>query len=142
MIFGCLRLAFEEGHPEVPVCTSCHGAHEIHSPDDRKAMLSSTCASCHEEIYETYSASVHGRALEVDNPHVPGCTDCHTSHSMANPHSVQFHLHSPSKCIECHGDENLMQPYGIPTDVATATAKAMGQSLSMACWKRWSEKRT
>lgn len=110
----------EQGVRDVPVCTDCHGAHAILDPNQKEAMVSRTCASCHPEVFETYLESVHGRALHDDSiEDVPGCVDCHTAHSIADPRTVGFHLSSPGICISCHGDEDLMSQYDISVDVAT-----------------------
>ena len=103
----------------VPVCTDCHGTHDIANPHAKQAMMSRSCAQCHLDVYEEYEESVHGRALAEDNDDVPGCADCHTAHSIADPGTVAFHLASPERCIHCHGDEERMAPYDVPTEVAS-----------------------
>lgn len=109
-----------DGLDAAPVCTDCHGAHAIADPHRKQAMVSRSCASCHTEVFETYSASVHGSALVQDhNQDVPACPDCHTSHTIEDPTTARFHVASPDLCIGCHGDAALMAPYGVPTDVAT-----------------------
>ena len=110
----------EAGFEDMPVCTDCHGAHDVVDPHRKEAMMSRSCAECHAGVYETYAHSVHGEALvEQGNEDVPGCADCHTAHSIADPTTVAFRLRSPEICIECHGDERMMAEYDIPTDVAT-----------------------
>ena len=105
---------------EAPVCTDCHGAHNVGNPHEKKTMVSRSCGSCHGDVFEEYSHSVHGAALvSDDNTDVPACADCHTHHEIASPHETRFRLQSPETCISCHGDEELMKPYGISTDVAT-----------------------
>jgi len=117
----------------VPVCTDCHGTHDIHNPHAKQAMMSRSCAECHPDVYEQYEGSVHGRALAEDIPDVPACADCHTAHSIADPGSVVFHLSSPELCIRCHGDEETMAPYDIPTEVATTyLADFHGVTASLA----------
>lgn len=107
--------------PEVaPVCTDCHGSHDIADPHDKQATMSRSCAQCHDGIFETYEASVHGRALvENDVQGVPGCADCHTAHSIVDPTTPAFHIASPDLCIRCHGDAELMERFGITTTIAT-----------------------
>jgi len=107
--------------PELaPVCTDCHGAHDVADPHDKQATMSRSCATCHGDVYGVYANSVHGRAL-VENgvDAVPACADCHTAHSIADPTTVAFHLASPAICISCHGDRELMQRFGIATTVAS-----------------------
>lgn len=110
----------QKGDPNAPVCTDCHGAHDTPNPRSKQAMLSRSCAGCHQPIYEKYALSVHGKALVGEgNQDVPACADCHTSHTVADPKSASFHLSSPETCIRCHGDAALMAKYDLSADVAT-----------------------
>lgn len=107
------------GVEEAPVCTDCHGSHNIQNPHAKRAMVSQSCAVCHTSVYKTYVDSVHGRALaEEGNLDVPACADCHTHHEIQQPGTTRFRLSSPGTCARCHGDEALMAKYGIPTSVA------------------------
>lgn len=109
-----------EGFEDMPVCTDCHGDHEIADPHEKQAMISRSCATCHEDEYQVYAQSVHGKALvQEGNQDVPGCADCHTAHSILDPTTASFHIRSPEICVRCHGDEELMSEYEIPTAVAT-----------------------
>jgi predicted CXXCH cytochrome family protein len=107
------------GMEAAPVCTDCHGSHNIQNPHEKRAMVSRSCATCHEDIYKKYAASVHGKALvEGGNRDVPACADCHTHHQIQQPGTTQFRLNSPELCIRCHGDAQLMARYGISARVA------------------------
>lgn len=102
-----------------PICTDCHGSHNIPNPHAKRTMMSRTCATCHRDVYDTYAKSVHGRALVEDgNQDVPACADCHTHHQVQQPGSARFRLSAPETCIRCHGDATLMSKYGISTTVA------------------------
>ncbi|MDH3283376.1 MAG: cytochrome C [Acidobacteriota bacterium] len=110
-----------QGLDIAPVCTDCHGAHDVHDPHAKSPMIDRSCGVCHAGVYEDYAASAHGRALvEEGLEDVPGCADCHESHSIEYPSTARFRVSSPEKCIECHGDEQLMEPYGLSTYVATS----------------------
>ncbi len=110
----------EGGESNAPVCTDCHGAHDISDPHEKEAMMSRSCATCHYDVFEVYEQSVHGQALiEEGIQAVPTCTDCHNAHSIADPGTAAFHMSTPEICINCHGDAVLMKPFGIPTDVAS-----------------------
>ena len=107
------------GVEAAPVCTDCHGSHNIQNPHAKRAMVSRSCATCHTGEYQTYLSSVHGRALaEEGNLDVPACADCHTHHEIQQPDTARFRLSSPETCARCHGDEALMAKYGIPVAVA------------------------
>ncbi|MDX1630584.1 MAG: cytochrome c3 family protein [Thermoanaerobaculia bacterium] len=110
----------EHGVDVAPVCTDCHGAHDIPDPRAKETMMSRSCATCHEDVYETYSASVHGAALVQDGiESVPACADCHTAHTIRDPGTAAFQVQSPELCIDCHGDGELMQRFGLSDRVAT-----------------------
>jgi predicted CXXCH cytochrome family protein len=107
-----------QGNPNAPVCTDCHGAHEVREPDEPRAHISETCGQCHTQIFEEYKGSVHGAALiEEDNPDVPVCTDCHGVHDIHDPRTEQFRVETPELCAGCHADAELMGRYGISADV-------------------------
>lgn len=122
------------GVDAAPVCADCHGAHNIQNPHEKRAMVSRSCAKCHESVYATYAQSVHGKALvEEGIQDVPACADCHTHHSIEPPGTAKFRLASPATCIRCHGDARLMDKYGISTRVATTyLADFHGVTASLA----------
>lgn len=107
----------EAGNLNAPLCTDCHGVHDITIPAQPRSRISQTCATCHKEIYQVYIGSVHGEALQQENPDVPVCTDCHVAHTIADPHTAGFRIQSVDLCSDCHQNANIMQKYGISTDV-------------------------
>jgi len=108
----------QEGNLDAPVCTDCHTAHYVKEPDNPRSLISETCGQCHIEINETYIHSVHGGALiEEDNPDVPVCTDCHGVHNIHDPRTAQFRVETPELCAHCHADQDLMNKYGLSSDV-------------------------
>lgn len=77
-----------------------------------------TCARCHSAIYDTYKNSVHGAALTQSGNHdVPTCIDCHGVHDIADPTTAQFRNNTPLLCAKCHTDPQIMDKYGISTQV-------------------------
>lgn len=111
--------ALEAGNENAAVCTDCHGSHNIQTPGDPRSNIPLMCRQCHSEIYNQYKDSVHGAALIGEgNPDVPTCTDCHGVHTISGPRANEdFILYSPLICAECHADEELMNKYGISTNV-------------------------
>jgi predicted CXXCH cytochrome family protein len=109
--------AAEAGNLDAPVCTDCHGAHDVHTPNEPRSLISDTCSKCHEAIVETYKQSVHGQALLANNPDVPVCTDCHGVHNIQDPRTIQFRIQSPELCAGCHANAELMNKYGLSADV-------------------------
>lgn len=107
-----------DGNQEAPICTDCHGAHDVHPPDQPRANVSTTCGQCHAEIFEEYQDSIHGGALiQEDNQDVPVCTDCHGVHNIQDPRTSQFRIDTPELCAGCHADAELMEKYGLSADV-------------------------
>lgn len=101
-----------------PVCTDCHGAHSIQSGRTEKLVSARRCQTCHDEIYTTYTQSVHGAALLTDhNQDVPICSDCHTAHNIQHPQGSDFRNRVPEMCGNCHANEELMKKYGLTTAV-------------------------
>ena len=110
--------AAEAGNLNAPVCTDCHGTHDVQSPDKPRTRVSTTCGQCHSDIYQQYKSSVHGNALiQEDNPDVPVCTDCHGVHNIQNPRTALFRVETPELCAGCHANEKLMSKYGLPANV-------------------------
>ena len=110
--------AAEQGNLNAPVCTDCHGAHDVQKPDEPRARVSTTCGQCHTQIYTQYKDSVHGGALiQEDNPDVPVCTDCHGVHNIHDPRTEQFRVEEPDLCAGCHANAELMSKYNLPANV-------------------------
>jgi hypothetical protein len=116
---------FAKNDPNAPVCTECHGTHEILGKKNPDSPIFATnipvlCGSCHREgekaavrkhsseknIITNYSESIHGRGLLKSGLTVTAtCTNCHTAHrelphtdseSSVNPKNVA------STCGACH----------------------------------------
>jgi predicted CXXCH cytochrome family protein len=110
--------AAKAGNLEAPICTDCHGAHNVQPPDKPRAHISQICGQCHTEIFNQYKNSVHGAALlNESNPDVPVCTDCHGVHNIHDPRTAQFRVETPELCAGCHANKQLMDKYGINADV-------------------------
>jgi nitrate/TMAO reductase-like tetraheme cytochrome c subunit len=110
--------AAAQGNQNAPVCTDCHGEHDVQPPAKPRALVSTTCGKCHTQIFEEYKASIHGTALiKEDNPDVPVCTDCHGVHNIHDPRTSQFRIQTPDLCASCHANADLMKKYGLSADV-------------------------
>jgi hypothetical protein len=110
--------ALEAGNQEAALCVDCHGYHDVTDPNEPITKIPETCERCHSLIYQEYTESIHGSALIGEgNPDVPTCIDCHGVHNVSGPSNTQFHIFSPQLCAKCHADEELMEKYGISTNV-------------------------
>jgi len=112
---------------DMPVCSDCHGDHNVLAIDNRNSMahstnLPATCGRCHEDLdlttkydilidhpVEIYESSVHGQA-SMGGVHVAAtCNDCHstgeTAHKIYGPghkDSAINHFNIPKTCGKCH----------------------------------------
>jgi len=119
--------ALAAGNTNAAICTDCHNPHtqtQLTDPSTRKVLpdarvqIPQTCARCHSAIYDQYKASVHGSALIGDgNLDVPTCIDCHGVHNIQDPTTATFRVYSPLICSKCHTNPEIMDKYGIPTQV-------------------------
>jgi predicted CXXCH cytochrome family protein len=107
-----------QGNLNTPVCTDCHGAHDISYVQKDGLFSAKRCRKCHPEIHDTYANSVHGKALyDRHNQDVPVCIDCHKAHDVSNPLNTEFHENIPEMCGNCHANKAIMAKYGLSTDV-------------------------
>ena len=107
-----------EGRLDAPVCTDCHGSHDIMHFGQHRIEIAQKCQLCHNEIYETYINSAHGKALiDIESTDVPICIDCHTAHDIKNPLSGNYRNNIPDMCSNCHSNKNIMGKYGLSTEV-------------------------
>lgn len=117
-----------EDNPDVPVCTDCHGVHEIENPEQPAFRLGSVdiCAQCHSDeermskygistnVLKTYLDDFHGKTFtfyERESSQVwletPVCTDCHGVHDIVqveSPDSPVLKANLLSTCQRCHPD--------------------------------------
>jgi len=123
---GVHMQALQSGNRNAPACADCHDPHySVATADDQggsspiaRAEIPQTCAKCHAGIFNDYKNSVHGAGiLENNDPNVPTCTDCHGVHSIADPTTAEYRINSPQMCAECHTNAEIMEPYGLSTQV-------------------------
>lgn len=110
--------AMAEGKEEAPICTDCHGAHNVIRLTESRTRVAETCSTCHDDIADEYRDSVHGsELLEKDNPDVPVCITCHGVHNIESATTASFRQSSVDLCARCHADEELMGKYEISPNV-------------------------
>jgi len=92
---------------DAPSCSDCHGSHRILPAADERAATSrqeapKTCGTCHALLLEDWiNHSAHGIAWQ-NGDDGPTCTDCHSSHDIADPKVGEARLASPENCGACH----------------------------------------
>jgi cytochrome b subunit of formate dehydrogenase len=99
------------GHPEGPVCTDCHTAHEIELPSSGhfKQVSDERCGKCHADSLLHYRDTYHGKAMALGKPNtasdVAACYDCHGHHDIlpvSNPESRLSKENIVDTCAKCH----------------------------------------
>ncbi len=113
---------FSTGMRDVPVCTDCHGEHNILSPQNKKSkvyatQVALTCAKCHDsdELAQkyalpparmrTFQGTFHGIASMAGEAKVANCVSCHGFHNIrpsSDPRSSIHPANLPQTCGQCH----------------------------------------
>ncbi|MGH9873870.1 MAG: cytochrome b/b6 domain-containing protein, partial [Pyrinomonadaceae bacterium] len=115
--------AVARGVSRAPVCTDCHGIHNITVPFDQNTAMATTaiatdsCAKCHEGVALTqefgvasgrvssYKDSYHGLASQMGSKVVANCASCHGVHNIlpsSNPRSMISVNNLQQTCGQCH----------------------------------------
>ena len=120
-------VALRRGNLDSPVCTDCHGEHEIlahtnpASPVYSRNVAQQVCASCHASVrltkkygmaadaFQTFADSYHGLAVRGGAVLVVNCASCHSSHaikSQSDPTSTVYKDNLATTCGQCHPGAN------------------------------------
>ena len=116
----------QQSNPDVPVCTTCHGVHNIHDPRTQQFRVAEPdlCATCHSnqqmmakyglsaDVYALYTTSWHGVNVSVYQARWPTvqhysaiCTDCHGIHNILKPDDPNSTVNPKNllvTCQKCH----------------------------------------
>jgi len=115
-----------KGNPDAPICTSCHGEHEIRMRSDpasqvNAANIPNTCSACHSSAplmtqygvrttqVKTYEDSFHGIAIKFGQKQAANCSSCHGIHDIypaSDARSSVNVVNIPHTCGNCHKDAN------------------------------------
>ncbi len=112
--------ALLSGAEDAPLCTTCHGSHNITKL--KRLTIPEICFSCHSdrtieqkynlpgiEFIQAYRNSVHGRAIyNLGLINAPVCSNCHNSHLILppdDPSSSIYRKNIPELCGRCHTSE-------------------------------------
>ena len=120
-------VALRRGNLDSPICTNCHGEHEIlahtnpASPVYARNVAQQVCASCHASVrltkkyglaadsFQTFSDSYHGLAVRGGAVEVVNCASCHSSHAIKShldPTSTIYKDNLAATCGQCHPGAN------------------------------------
>ncbi|MCJ7553481.1 MAG: cytochrome c3 family protein [Ignavibacteriaceae bacterium] len=115
------------GVSDSPVCTDCHGEHNIlnhldpNSPVSFQNVSLQICSPCHESVrlsekfglaanrYSTFKDSYHGLALRGGSASVANCGSCHGVHNIKPPSDPTSMIHKDNlvaTCGSCHPGAN------------------------------------
>ena len=67
------------------------------------------CGSCHKELSETYTETMHGKAYTLGFLDAAKCSDCHGAHDIQQVDNVNSHVgfnNIVKTCQKCHPDAN------------------------------------
>lgn len=144
-----------QNNPDVPVCTNCHGEHNIRGPKDPGSTVFSTnisqsCSRCHaaveimskygikSEQVATFQGSFHGVAGKFGSRTVANCASCHGYHDIRgvdDPKSAVYIKNIPETCGKCHEGANINYARGkIHVD---AKKKEAGIIYYVATFFKW-----
>lgn len=103
------QLLHKEGKSKdkVPVCTDCHGTHDMRPKKDPESAVSranipETCGTCHAKVKKVWTSGQHGKLRASQVMTAPGCTDCHGTHTIADPKTPEAQLGVIKECGGCH----------------------------------------
>jgi len=136
--------AVARGVRDAPVCTDCHGEHNILAPSESKSPVnpghvsSVTCGRCHSDQrliqrynlpanrVPTYEDSYHGLAAQAGSQTVANCASCHGVHnifSSSDPRSTVNPKNLAKTCGACHAGAGQSFAIG-PVHVVPASKNA------------------
>jgi predicted CXXCH cytochrome family protein len=96
---------------KLPNCEDCHSAHQIKQIEQDQFMAEVThqCGSCHADLSETYTETLHGKAYTLGYLKAARCSDCHGAHDtrkIDDPDSSVGFKKVVETCQKCHPDAN------------------------------------
>ena len=118
-----------KGDKNGPVCTDCHTAHSVETPQNGhfKMVSDQRCGRCHEDRLAHYRDTYHGKAMALGKPNVASdvaaCYDCHGHHDVLPPSDPRSRLSKTNilaTCQQCHPGATIgfteYKPHANPLD--------------------------
>jgi cytochrome b subunit of formate dehydrogenase len=117
------------GNTEAAICADCHSRHGVGTVHDAtgRVEVTESCGNCHQDSYQTYKGTYHGKITRLGYGETAKCYDCHGSHTIqrvdnpASPVHVDNRLETCQKChegatagfvtFEPHGDPGNREKY-------------------------------
>lgn len=119
--------AAAKGVKDAPVCTDCHGEHNILPPSDPRSSVAAgnvsarVCSPCHSSVkltekygiasnrFQTFEDSYHGLAIRAGDVEVANCASCHGAHNIkpsSDSTSTISKANLARTCGKCHQGAN------------------------------------
>lgn len=100
-----------EAEKKLPNCEDCHSAHKIKEIHQDQFMTEVThqCGSCHQDLSNTYTETMHGKAYTLGYLKAARCSDCHGAHDIQKVDHPESHVgfnKVVKTCQKCHPDAN------------------------------------
>lgn len=108
-------------HAEAGItCDTCHDGKDDYP---HEASEPAACIDCHDDAGSDLERSIHGLEMARDGdaspwPQENACVFCHGTHdirAVSDPESRANYRNVPALCGECHGDLEVIQPFGLST---------------------------
>jgi cytochrome b subunit of formate dehydrogenase len=119
--------AVKNGVTSAPVCTDCHGEHNILKTSDPRSPVatgnvsSEVCSPCHSSVklnqkyglatdrFKSFEDSYHGLAGKAGSVEVANCASCHGVHDIKSSSDPTSRIHKSNlvkTCGSCHPGAN------------------------------------
>lgn len=99
-------------------CLSCHPEAEGDADEHPSPMPPVHCGNCHDQVSDLYLKSLHGQALQENDPYAPACHSCHTKHTILPVNDIKssaYVLNIPLTCGKCHQEgSDMTRTHDIP----------------------------
>ncbi len=146
-------LAVKKGITSAPVCTDCHGEHNILKTSDPRSPVaagnvsSQVCSPCHSSVklsqkyglandrFKSFADSYHGLASSAGSVEVANCASCHGVHDIkpSNDPSSRISKENLVKtCGTCHPGANKNFTKGAVHVIATERQEDLLYYISTA----------
>ncbi len=127
------KAMLSQGNTKAPVCSDCHGAHQVGPHALAETLSGVPCKKCHQDIFTAYEGSVHGIARKDGKGQAPICSNCHFAHDVKPTMASR----SPKDmCMTCHVQVAAKHEKWLPNTLAHFDAVACTACHVPAGYKR------
>ena len=111
------------GNTEAAICADCHSRHGVGTVHDTtgRVEVTESCGNCHQDSYQTYKGTYHGKITRLGYGETAKCYDCHGSHTIKRVDDPTSPVHVDNRletCQKCHEGATAgfvtFEPHGDP----------------------------